>query len=201
MTVLEILKEASSYLNCQNTLSPLFSLPTSSSFYLTGDETNITDTDALNEYHKLLSCLNSVCQRLSLSYCLLKNCEEVTASNGKINYDSLSKTVVKISKILTQNGTSVGFKEYDNFVKINANLNKVCVEYYYFHSKLSALSQEVNFKGLSCKIIVLGVVSQYCFTSGLFDDAQTWEERFLQEISESKNLQKTFIMPKRHWGI
>ena len=190
MTVEEIVKTACMYLNKYEDFEK----------FTSGEETDITE-DISRDFEKLLCAINSINKKIADNLNLFKFNEVINVVENKISYKNLSKKCKSIKKITDfKNNKKISFKNYDNYVFLNFN-GKVNVEYIYYPEDLTQLNNEINLKSISKRTFVLGVISEYCFMTGLFDDGEIWEQRFLQELKKEDGLHNCIILPTRKWGI
>ena len=190
MTVEEVLKTVSLYLDKYEVFED----------YFTNNELNASE-DVKIEFEKILCAINNICVKIADNLNVLKFREKLKVENFKINFNKLSKKYKTIKKIITVEGNKrLSFKKFDDYIYINFD-GEVYVEYIYFPDKLKSISDEIVFKNINIRTFALGVISEYCFMIGLFDDAQIWEERFLTEIKSKGDFYNGFVMPRKKWGI
>ncbi|MBQ3047947.1 MAG: hypothetical protein IJD48_02910 [Clostridia bacterium] len=187
MTVLEVLENASLYLNLQDEFKDIFE----------GKED--IDEETYLQFEKLLKCLNIVIDDICSQYQTLKTYEEVDVSADGFEIKKLSKKINQILHIKTPNELKLCFKIVDNKIVCDY-VGKIFVEYSYYPEKLKKDDCLDYFNGtISTKTIALGVASEYCFVNGFFEDAKIWEQRFLNCINANLRKLGHSCMPKRRW--
>lgn len=189
MTVLEVLENASLYLNLKEEFESIFN-----------KESNVEiSKETQNQFDKLISCLNIVANDIAGQYCKLITIEEVNFIDNSFNIDQLSKKVNNIFAVKDKNGLRKNFKIIDNKI-ICDNSGKFIVEYSFYPNAFGKDDNLNVFGGkVSLKTFALGVASEYCFVNGFFDDAKIWEERFVNCINSNLRKIGHSHMPKRRW--
>jgi len=161
------------------------------------------ENESLNELQQkeikhLVNCVNLTISNIASNYFKLYNIVEVVNDNGIIPYSKISNNAIfdivgvknstgKQSFVLKQNGLST--------VK-----GKLTIRYTYFPEDVD-YDDVVNYfpVKVSERVIVYGVLSEYLFIKGLFDEALVWEERFKTEMKSINRLQKCVNIRKRSW--
>lgn len=217
MKVLDVIKLTCAYLGLYNDYLNYFepSVNTNSQETLQGqialqdivpnsEEETSTTLEMPSEKKEILSLLilafNNTQDKILKNINLITQ-ETVTLENGKIDISKLSKKLNKVLKIFC-NGKKLNYKVLDNFIVLDnaIDYNNIEIEYSYFLPYIETLNDETNLQNLiKLRTFALGVASEYCFISGLFDDAEIWNKKFLQELNEDRKSIKNFITPKRSW--
>ncbi|MBQ9792343.1 MAG: hypothetical protein IJW32_01170 [Clostridia bacterium] len=186
MTVLEVLKMVSLYLNLYDNFKPLFE---GSSLSANEDEV---------EFQKILSGINLTLKSLSCLF-KLKTKEEISIGEDKsFNLSLLSKPLNQICVIKDLNNKSHPCKIYNDKFLTDFS-GKAYIEYFYFPANITSINDkiEINSK-VSIKTFAIGVVCEYCYINNLFDDAFVWEERFNKSL-KTKTISSSFLMPSKRW--
>lgn len=184
MTVLEVLKMVSLYLNLYDNFQPLFN----------GEE--LSQEDNL-EFQKILSGINLTAKSLSGIY-KLKVCEEILLSDNSFNLSLLQKPLSKICCLKNQFGKKQNFNVINNTLKTNF-CGKAIIEYFYLPPTVQTVEDIIEINNcVSLKTFCMGVISEYCYINNLFDDAFVWEERFNKSLN-TKFLSSVFSMPSKRW--
>lgn len=187
MTVLQVLENASLYLDLLVEFKPFFS----------EGEVQVED-GTQKEFDKLLYALNLVIVEILSEQAEVFTEEEICLENNCFNISKLSKDINRVHSI-TKNKKEFAYKIFGDTIKTDID-GKVKIVYSYYPQKLE---KEDDLKFLNSKIslktLALGVASEYCFINGFFDDAKIWEERF--EKSLQANLKKLgkVKLPNRRW--
>lgn len=188
MTVLQVLENASLYLDLLDEFEPFFN---------SGSETEI-GSETQKEFDKLLYALNLVVVEIISEYAEVITEEEIEFKNNCFEITKLSKALNRVYNIV-KNKNNVEYKIFGDKIKADTEGNATIV-YSYYPDKLQSLDNLgfLNSK-VSLKTLALGVASEYCFINGFFDDAKVWEERF--EKSLQGNLKKLgkVNLPNRRW--
>ena len=188
MIVLDVLKDVSLYLNLTDNFAPL----------LTGSG-SLSEENKL-EFEKILLSINNVNRSLSSKIAPLKNQEIVLIENNKFDLSLLKKNLNYICCV--KDISSFSRQKFNVFdLELNTNFSGLArVEYFYFPPKVVDENSPVERnRTINDKTFVLGVIAEYCFINGLFDDAEIWESRFLAEIDKNFVVKKSFELPKKRW--
>lgn len=185
MKVKDILENVCLYLDLTDEFQPIF-------------EGGEVSEEVETEYKKLLLSLNGVMQEFSYKINLTTKKEDVVFFNNSFDLNLLSKKAINIIEVKNQNGKKLKFKIIDNKLECNTTLAQVT--YNYLLEPVKNIEDEVLINNkISMKAIVLGVISQYYYINGLFDDAKIFEESFLKAVKECLRTNKNFFMPKKRW--
>ena len=188
MQVKEIFKIVCSLLGKEELLD-------SSYFDPNGNE--LTD-DLSADLNKMLWCLDSVIEEISLSYLPLLKEKEVTFNNGKVTVSDIDQNIFGIIGIKTKTGRNLKYKYINN--EIVCLTNSAIVTYKVHPEQTTLNGTAEDFSGrLTARILAYGVASEYCYLDMLYDDATIWENRFknaLFYISEKKGELK---LKQRGW--
>ena len=186
MTVLEVLKMVSLYLNLYDNFKILFE----------GGSLSVNEDEV--ELQKILSGINLTAKSLSCLFKLKTKEEIVVDKTQSFDLGLLSKPLNQICVIKDNQNKSHTFKIYSNKVLTDFS-GKANIEYFYFPANVTNVGDkiEINSK-VSIKTFAMGVVCEYCYINNLFDDAVVWEERFNKSL-KAKTLSSSFLMPSKRW--
>lgn len=166
---------------------------------------NVNDSNIPKEKQEILSSLilaiNNTQEKILKTISLVTE-EKVLIKDNKIEFSNFSKKLNRVLSIISNN-KKLKYKIFDNYIKLTDTIDfnePLLIKYSYFLPFIENLEDEINLDNIiKLKTMALGVASEYCFISGLFDDAEIWNKKFLNELNEdSKNI-KNFITPKRNW--
>ena len=187
MTVLQVLENASLYLDLLDEFEPFFS----------GEEVQVED-ETQKEFNKLLYALNLIVVEILSEQTEVLTEEEINFENNSFDISKLSQDLNRVHSIV-KNKKEVKFKLFGDIIKSDVD-GVVKIIYSYYPKQLES-GDNLNFLNskISLKTLSLGVASEYCFINGFFDDAKIWEERF--EKSLQGNLKKLgkINLPNRRW--
>lgn len=188
MTVIEILESVGLYLNLTDDFKSFSSG--------TGE---ITEEVEL-EVNKILKAINNVIEQLAFNFLNFKTQETVLIEDKNFDLSLLSHKFLKVCKLESElNNKKLKFEIDGNYIKTDFNGNAV-MEYFYIPDKVTKLNDKILIDSkVSESVFVLGVITEYCFINGLFDDAKVWEEKFLKELNKVIKFNKNFYLPKRGW--
>ena len=193
MTVKDILQSATLFLGLYDEFKAFF------------NGTGTLSDEGEADYQKLLLALNLTLSNLALNTNMYLTRETKSLdSDSKFLISALTKTFANLRFVKDkQTGKVLKTRIVDNSVFVDGAYEKgvreVNVEYSYLPTKLTALNDNISLVKLGEKTLVLGVVSEYCFICGLFDDATIWKERFDKTLKENFVSLENKKMPKRKW--
>lgn len=187
MTALQVLENASLYLDLLNEFKPIFD----------GSETEIED-ETQKEFDKLVHALNLVVVEILSEYAEVLTQEEICFEDNSFDMTRLSKDINRVHCIV-KNGKEVKYKIFGDQIKIDSN-GPAGIIYSYYPQKLN-VNDSLTFLNskISLKTLSLGVASEYCFACGFFDDAKIWEERFEKSLQGNLKKQGRINLPNRRW--
>lgn len=151
------------------------------------------------ELNFLLRCLNLTYSEIASDYIPLLKTENVSTTDGKIVFSNLSKNLCEVKSLKDSGGFKVSYKLYPDY--IFADGKDFEITYSYLPEVLENFSSSLeNFsKKISEKILAYGTAMEYCFISGLYDDAQIWEKRFKDALMVRSGKKTEKRLPKRRW--
>lgn len=153
----------------------------------------------IKELNMLLRCFNLVYSEIANDYVSLLHTEDITTDNGKIDYSNLSKNLLEVKSLTDQNGYRVNYVLYPGHIL--TKVDKVIITYSYEPDALKSYEDEIlEFSKKVCeRTLAYGVAMEYCFISGLYDDAQIWEKRFKDALLVKNRKKSEMRLPKRRW--
>ena len=188
MLAKNVIKNVATYLNLTNLLNSVF---------LDGDNQPTKQDEA--EINTLLSCLNLVINQVATEYINLKNKIKISSISGKIYYSALSSNVVVDVLTVTKNGSPVRFEVCADHIKtVSGDLE---VEFVYQPSSCSSVLSNIDFENFKIneRVLSYGVVAEYCFLNGNYDDAAIWDNRFKNSLSNLNRARREIKIKQRLW--
>ena len=189
MTAKQVLLLASAFLNLQQEFEPLINDP----------QVQVDERTKL-EFNNLVQSLNLCYSEIALDYMPLLCSEQVLVENNKIYVMDLAHELKDVHSITSlDNNKSFKFVIYPDYIKTNV-LGNVNITYSYVPEQISVNDNVNNFAGrLSLKCLALGVAAEYCFLSGLYDDAKIFDARFKNILKIECRKKSNITLPKRRW--
>ncbi len=186
MTVREVLTMATQFLSIEDEMKDYIS----SDDYTSGNKQFLT----------LYNALNLVYQELASDYYPLTKTQKIDVQNNKIFFSDLGENVLDVLSIKSSfDGLSYKFRVCEDYLYVGAK-GEVEIVYSYIPTKLFANDSIENFGGrISPRTFALGVVYEYCFVSGLYEDAAMWHKRFCDSIKAGSTKRKNIIIKERGW--
>lgn len=163
-------------------------------FFISGGDVDLLNDNDKNTYNTLMACVNLTNNILASEYYPLRETISLT-SNGKVSYSELGTNLIinQIFKV-ESNGKSVSFKEYPTYIETVAG--DIKIYFSYVPKEIIHITENINCypTKLTERIFAYGVVSEYYFIMGMYDDASIWDARF-------KNSLSTVLKPKHEIKI
>ncbi len=188
MKVKEILTDVATYLNMPDLLeTTLFD----GSKTATDEQKNIIDF--------LIKCCNLVVNQIATEYYTFKDKKKVSSTNGKINYSSISfYPIVDIIKV-KRGGVDVKYVCHSTYLEVP--VGEIEVEFAFTPSPATMVSSNIelyNYK-INPRVIAYGVVAEYYYINGIYDDATIWDNRFKTSLNGIVRPKKDVIIKSRLW--
>ncbi len=189
MTVLELLKIASSYLAIDKELEIFFDE--------TSDTTSATD-EAKAKFSKLLLSFNNIINEIALSKLPPTKIVEVTSNLGTNEIDLSDKGCNKILSVRTKNGEALTFLQSGSSVVFDSLYGgKVYVEMSYIPAIYKADDNLDIFQNIGKRLLAIGIASEYYYLEEIFDDARLLREEFEKGLKSICSKNKS--MPRREF--
>ncbi|MBQ7770475.1 MAG: hypothetical protein IJ373_04740 [Clostridia bacterium] len=183
MTVKECMQLAAAHLGMEETVETYF---------------NGTGTvDDNKKCELLLTCYNIVENELALDYFPLIAEDTIDSEGGVINFTSLKKDAVRITKVTDEWENSVPFQIFPSYLKTQPG--KVLVRYTYAPVKKTSTSASDFSSHVSARLISYGIAAEYTMATGFFEDASVWDKKYKESIRAAYRLQKCERIRSRRW--
>lgn len=146
-----------------------------------------------------IEVLNVVQKRLATECFSLRTFESVEIkSQQPLFYRDLSRFFYKMIKVVS-NDKLVKFDFVENGIMLPEG--KCEIWYQYLPEDVNNIEEDVeSFNGkVTERMYALGVCSEYCLVSGMYDTANYFEEKFIEAINSCRVDHSHKSMPKRRW--
>lgn len=150
-----------------------------------------------NNAEMLINCFNIVENELALDYFPLYTEEQVYNGTGKILYSQLSKTPVRITKVADSEGQEIEYGLYADHIKTKKGA--ITVAYAYTPTKKGIRDTSDFVLQVSERLIIYGVLSQYCLAMGFCEQAAMWDTKYKESIETTYRMGKGGRMSSRRW--
>ncbi len=169
MTVLDILKTASIYLNIDDTLSPIFS------------EAEQVPDEATSLFDRLLCAFNSMAGYIFATHFDIISDSDVTFDeNGVADMSSLLHSVKSVKSVKCR-GRSVDYKVEGDRIVSKKNMTAT-ITYSYLPEDFDA-DDDFDFAlPVDIGTLAIGVAWFYSLSLAIYDDAESFKEQFLENI-------------------
>ena len=152
-----------------------------------------------DEINFLIKCLNLAYIEVAEDYVPLLCKEKLILDGGKLNFSSLTKTLVDVVSLKDKNGFKIKYKSFPTYLQTNES--EAEITYKYKPEDLTSLTSTVeSFAGkVSEKLLAFGTLMEYCFILGLYEDAEIWEKRFKDALLVRSRKKSGIKLPSRRW--
>ena len=149
-------------------------------------------TDLVNMF---VECFNLIANEIACDYIPHYERDTFKTSDFKISFSSFASSPLKIVSVLDKGGHKVRFKAFDDYLMALAS--EVTVTY---------LSQPEE-KGLNDNITTIipmrvyayGMAREYYLMQTLYEEADIWQERFVQSLQSLSHRKSETKVPARRW--
>ena len=146
----------------------------------------------------LLGGFNRVENEVALDFLPLYVEEKATIVDGKIAYQDLSRTAVRILRV-TKDGKSVKFRLFPQYIEVKDEEGEVNVFYSYAPKKKS-FEDESDFQLIvSERMFADGVAAEFCLAAGLFEEAQHWDQKYKDALAATYRVKTGKVAKARRW--
>ena len=184
MKIKDVIKNCALLLGKQNVLT-----------YLDGGQ---TDGVTIATVNNMTSLVNLVINELACTYIPMVKSETVLATDGKIYYTELTERALKVLSVTDIHGDEIDAKITPEYVKIKGS--SATIEYEFLPPNYG-LEDQFNFSNTQVteRVLSYGLSAELCISEGRFDEAVTWHERYVQEISIIC-CPKNTLLKQRRWA-
>lgn len=145
----------------------------------------------------LLKYFNIVENELALDYLPLIAEDVVSTTTGQVDFSKLSKSAVRILSVKDKDGNSL---KYDLFTQyLVAQSGELTIRYTYTPTP-KGLYEEAEYKlYASCRMIAYGIVTQYYYVNGMFDEGEIWNKKYREAIAAVYRANPAGVIASRRW--
>ncbi|MBQ3220928.1 MAG: hypothetical protein IJB34_03080 [Clostridia bacterium] len=160
--------------------------------YLDGES-----TEGEAETTALLRCFNTVENELALDYLPLHAEDELETQTGAIFYSELSRSAVRILRVLDETQTPMAFKLFPEYLKTASG--RVKVRYTYTPAE-KGIDGKSDFQTLvSPRLMAYGMASEYQLAVGAFEDSAVWDKKYKDAIKAAYRSVRGGRIASRRW--
>ncbi len=185
MKIIDVMKNSAQLLGLTTELNTLEATTTSS------EETALENA----EIKKLFNLIKFSIQELCTHYVPVCTSQEITTTNKKNALSNLNN-FIRINNVY-KNGHPVKFKIINRNLEFSEDGNYTVN--YMTYPEITSMFDEIDFlSNFSPDVMVFGLCSYYCLASGMFEDFESFYERYIAKAESLKDL-KIFELPARRW--
>ena len=147
----------------------------------------------------LVDCINLTNSNIATNYVKLIKSKKVQNTTGIISYSKVTNEMIfNIISVTTSGGEKVNFTVKND--GIETKKGEVIIKYSYFPADVQLEDSILIYPTkVNERIFVFGVISEYYYAKGVFDEAQIWEEKFKLEMRNIMRIPTCRIIKKRRW--
>lgn len=162
-------------------------------------ESNSFSSEQQQEINLLVDCVNLTNSNIATNYVKLYATKKITNYSDIINYSNIANNMIyDIVSVKTLSGKDVNFALTTSGIVVKNGT--YIVKYTYFPKDVDYDDTITNYPiKVSERVFVYGVISEYLYIKGVFDEAQMWEERFKNEIISTLRQQKNTKLKMSRW--
>ena len=164
------------------------------------DLDDISNNDALTggRINRIHIMVNGIINEIANYFVPLIIQKQVETIDGVVPFSSLKANIVKIEKVVGENGNEIMFKSYHDKIVMNEKSGTI---HYRIVPRQYDFTEEIDYTDLEVpkKVIVYGASAEFCLSEGLFDEAVVWHEKYREQLkllTKPKNYNTT----KRTWA-
>lgn len=147
----------------------------------------------------LVDCVNLTNANIATNYVKLYDVKNINNTNGVVNFSKITSDAIFDIVSVKHGGKDVAFSITSSGVLTKKG--ELTIKYTYFPKDLGYEDSVENYPTKICeRNFVYGVISEYLFAKGVFDEALVWEERFKNEMKTATRPQKTILIKKGRWA-
>lgn len=197
MKLREIIKLSSIMLNLEEILASDKLYDTNYDI-LNEDEILLQGDDIDKTFNLLVRCFNLAYSEIATDYLSLTCVEKIKIEKERFNLTELDNKFFKLIKLEDKNGNEVKCSIYDNVLYAKDGDYKL---YYCYVPAFATLNSEINsFNGkILDRIFAYGLNKEYCYISGLYEESNSYRNKFEEALKSCIVIKKNLTMPKRRW--
>ncbi len=147
------------------------------------------------EISKLFNLIKFSIQELCTHYVPVSTSQNITTTNKKNALSNLNN-FIRINNVF-KDGQPVKFKIINRNLEFAEDGNYTVN--YMTYPEINSMFDEIDFlSNFSPDVIAFGLCSYYCLSSGMFEDFESFYDRYISKAESLKNL-KIFELPARRW--
>ena len=161
--------------------------------YLDGEASEIGEKDT----EILVDCFNRVQNELAVDYLPLTAEDELITATGIIPYVALNNSVVRIICVENEEGESVRFKLFPDYLETNSGKVKV---FYTYSPPQQGIDGVCAYKtAVSKRLFVYGMAAEYSLIVGENEKASAWDRKYKEAVNAAYKLRPVKKLRSRRW--
>ena len=164
--------------------------------YLMHEENNTEDIN--HELEKLILATNMTNGIIASQYFEIIDKVNVKVDNNFIAFEDVAKNnIIEIKGVTNSDGSPIEYKLINNGMFVNAN--NVNIKFSYFPKEVTIDDSIDYYTRLNDYVIALGIVSEYLFLKGDFQEYYIWDKRFKNSLNSLIRPKRSIVTPVKEW--
>lgn len=161
-------------------------------------ENYLPDEERQEKIKELLQSLNLVFGEITTDYLPLEFKEKVVFNNNKLEFNTLSKTLIKVVALKNSLGKNLKFKLFPTHIEAKTSKAELI---YQFEPEELNLTSSINLFGniVPARVFAFGVAMEYFFLQAQSTEALIWENRYKNALISLLRKKHNITLPSRRW--
>lgn len=158
--------------------------------FLKGKEDTLEET--LQVVDDLVALSGLVIKELAATYIPMYKKEKISSDNGVVYYANLSQKAAEIIGVYDVNGKKIYYELAPEYVRVG--MSEVYVEYEVIPPNYT-LTDEIGYEQKEVPLVILsyGLAAEYYVSTGRFEQAVMWHERYVDAINSLRKIKNTRV--------
>lgn len=149
------------------------------------------------EVQLLIQCFNLVENELAVDYIPPTKEETHPVVSGRFYFENLDFEILRVLRVQNAAGEEVPFQIYPEYLALEENTVKLLYTYVPQAKGIKDFS-DIPFPA-STHLFALGMAAEYALSTGMFEAARIYDEKYRKAIERLFCTQKSENMPSRRW--
>lgn len=174
----DILKLASTFLHLDDAVE-----------FLSSSESQEPSAEVKNQINQLIIFTNYIIREITKDYFPLYYKETISSDqDGKIYFNKLSKTAIRIKDVKNFLDLSCHYEIYPEYLKLENANTEYKIFYSYVPKQIKSINDEAELPfGVDYFIVCYGVACEFALSCGLYEESEMWESKFINSLKSLKN--------------
>ena len=161
-------------------------------------ESNESNDQVIDDIEKLTLSINMATTKIASEYFELVEESVISPSTKFVEFQSITdKNIIEIKNCYGENSSAINFNLHLNGVSSDSNIARI--RYSFFPKDLSIDDSIDFFNKINVYTIAAGVVGEYLFLKGDFEESYVWDERFKNSLKSILRVKRNIVTPSKGW--